>query len=94
MDLRVKRLVTRRDTNGVEVTPNAWIDGVESAMRWFWLRARARRGADSSELGQQTDPLEPAWAALRLLADVAISFSRLLFADSRRRWSSGGRGDR
>jgi hypothetical protein len=33
MDLRAKRLVTRCDTNGAEVTPDAWIDGVESATR-------------------------------------------------------------
>jgi hypothetical protein len=44
-----------------------------------------------TDLREQNDRLEP---ALRLLVDVAISFSGLLFANSGRRWRSVDRDDR
>jgi hypothetical protein len=46
----------------------------QDAFTMFVAYTRARGALrDMSELGQQTDPLEP-WAALRLLADVADFF--------------------
>jgi hypothetical protein len=47
-------------------------------IRWPYTRARGGRAGRPSRIGrgcaEQSDRLEPPWAAQRLLVDVAISF--------------------
>ena len=55
------------------------------------LRARARRRAAAITAIDLLDRLEPAGGAAPPAGDVAVFFlAKLLFADSGRRWSSGG----
>ena len=54
--------------------------------------SRARGARRPSAFGRQDRPARAAWAAPRLLADVANFF--LAESGSGRRWSSGGRGER